>query len=190
MRRPPRLSTLRPPASNAPVLGPAKEVITPVKWDQRIKDGDYTFPDKTVVRWDLLPHNARTVTFGFRMKNPPLTGASPDKKLYHVVASDPVSNSLQVMMEDRGEYAINLGREKLTYKRDYAYWAPDYEKVELRVTAITPSTSRVELIYNNHEVLLSSSTDALRVSEIRSWPQYIRVFHREKMADIWVTYDT
>lgn len=178
------------PASNAPVLGPAKEMITPVKWDKRIEEGDFTFPEKTVIRWDLLPASVRTVSFGFRMKNPPLTGASPDKKLYHVVASDPASNGVQVMMEDRGEYVFNLGREKLTYKRDYSYWAPDYEKVELRITAITPSTSRVEVIFNGHEVLLSSSTDALALSSIRTWPQYLRVFHREKMADIWVTYSS
>lgn len=177
------------PASNAPVLGPPKPVIVPIKWDQRIKEGDFTFPEKSVVRWDLVPPSSKVVTIGFRMKNPPLTGKSPNDKIYQVLATDPASGGLSISMKDRGTYEFSMGRERLTYERDFSYWQADEEIVELRVIALSPTISRVELLYNNHEIMLHNKVEGLSVSTVRSWPQYLRVFHREKIADIWVTFD-
>lgn len=179
-----------PPASNAPVLGPAKTVIVPASFTEskQEEDGVFTLPEKAVVRWDLLPPTARVVSFCFRMSNPPLTGNSPNDKKYQVLATTPVTNGFSIAMEDRGKYVISAGRHTFKYTRDFSLWKPSEESVSVRFVQLGQNSTRVEVVYNGNESILQDTIDGLSVSEIKSWPQQLLVPHRQKIQNIWITY--
>lgn len=178
------------PASNAPVLGPAKTVIVPASFTEskQEEDGNFTLPEKAVVRWDLLPPTARVVSVCFRMSNPPLTGDSPNDKRFHVMATTPVTNGFSVAMEDRGKYIISAGRHTFKYVRDFSLWRPSEESVCVRFVQLGQNSTRVEVVYNGNESILQDTIDGLSTSEIRSWPQQLVVPDRQKIQNVWITY--
>lgn len=172
----------------APLVGPPKEIIAPVAWDQRIEDGVYSFPEKPVIRWDLIPHSAYIVTVGFAISNPPLTGESPKREMVHLFATMPASNGFAAGFKNRGHYYFNAGREKYEFKRDFSKWDSSVERMELRFVQAGQNICRVEAVYNGTEYVIRERVENCSILALRQWPQQLQLFDRTKIRDIWITY--
>jgi hypothetical protein len=178
------------PFSNAPVKGPSKLWVIPQKWEDYIKEdeGVYTMSAEPVVRWDLIPVSARVVTLGFRMSNPPITDKQTDFK-HHVLTSVPASAGVAISFEGRSKYKLDLGKDQnMLYVRDDSLWEPNVERVEVRLTQTGPTSTRIEIIYNGADKVISSEQH-IPVSQIKAWPQKTKIFDPRKIQNVWVTYN-
>lgn len=181
-----------PPASNAPVLGEPKQIITPMKYEETSKEmtANYTLADEMVVKWDLIPSSARVVTIGIRMSNPPITGMdNHNKKTVRLIATEPATMSgFGLSFMDRGKYSIMAGRGRdLEYLRDTSDFDMNEERFAVRFTQISMDKTRIDIIYNGEVAELTSSR-RVPVSEIRKWPQQLKIFRTDKIQNVWVTY--
>lgn len=175
------------PYSNAPVQGQLKDVITPTKWEMEDEDrtSKFTLPKEAVVRWDLIPVTARSVTIGFRMTNPPLTGRDP-KFMKYVISTQPASSGFSVSLPGRGDYKINAAGHVMTYVRDNSAFDMTVETLEVQFTQVSETNTRVQVLYNGKDKVVSDKN--IPISRIRMWPQQLRVFDPEKIENVWVIY--
>lgn len=178
------------PFSNAPVRGEPKGVIIPRVWDNAMiqRDANYTMSGEPVIRWDLIPMSARVVTLGFLMSNPPVTVDDPTFTQY-VLSSVPAGAGITVGFNGRSRYKIEVGKSQhMDYVRDNTYWQPEMERVEIRFTQLDASHTRVELLYNGADKVITSEQH-IPVSDIRAWPQKTKIFNTGKIQNVWVAYN-
>lgn len=177
------------PYSNAPVKGQAKEMIVPRGHEsaEEERTAMFTLSNEPVVRWDLVPMSAKIVTFGVRVANPPSPEGNDPGTAKPLVTSIPASAGIYLGYMGN-QLKIDVGKQKnLQYDRPNAYWNRRVEVIEIRLTQVNASTTRVELLFNGKDKVLTSE-QFLPVSNIRAWPQRIKVFDTNQIQNVWVTY--
>lgn len=175
------------PYSNAPVKGQAKGIVVPkpASGAEEERSSMFTLSTESVVRWDLIPMSSKIITFGVCIANPPPT--DNDEALKPIVASMPASAGVYLGYM-ANKLKLGVGKKKnIEYIRSNAYWNRSVEIIEVKLTQTAANTTRVEVMYNGQDKVIASE-QYIPVSDIRTWPQKMKVFNTDQVQNIWVTY--
>lgn len=182
------------PYSGAPVKGEPKQIVVPEVWDGTAmgyrNTANYTLANKMVVRWDLLPPSAKTITFGFVLTNPPIPGKDThNQRIIPLIQSLPSNNGISVSYLNRGKYKLNAGTTfgQMDFIRESSDFVMPEERVEIRFTQMAPMKTRIEAIYNGEDIIISEDKVG-NINDIRMWPQQLEVIENDKIQNIWLYY--
>ena len=196
MERPPKSdvtpspdASTQAPASNAPAKGPMKDVIYPEKRQNLMSNytveggKKFSFPSTAVMRWDVLPFGAKSVSVGFALDNPPMALASLRNQPMMIMSTSNPGFAVEL----QGDwYRVSIGNNALlTIPRDNSNFDKANERLCILITFEDTGAATVTAYYNGRQQMIGDKI-SFGIGDMKNLSQSLALPNKDKMNNIWM----